>query len=106
MPELRIIRNYVGVPDSHTVESYISRDGYIAFRKALKMDPDEIIDEIKKAGLRVVGARDFQRVLSGVSYKGIPRSLFICVVMLMRVSPGVLKIERFWSKIHIRCLRA
>ena len=59
MPELRIIRNYVGIPDSHTIESYISRDGYTALGKALKMEPEEIIDEIKRAGLRGRGGAGF-----------------------------------------------
>ncbi len=59
MPELRIIRNYVGVDDSHTIGSYISRGGYSALGKALRMDPDEIIDEVKKSGLRGRGGAGF-----------------------------------------------
>ncbi len=59
MPELRIIRNYVGINDSHTIDSYISRGGYSALGKALRMDPDEIIDEVKKSGLRGRGGAGF-----------------------------------------------
>jgi NADH-quinone oxidoreductase subunit F len=79
MPELRIIRNYVGIPDSHTIESYISRGGYTALTKALKMDPDEIIDEIKRAGLRGRGGAGFP---TGVKWGFIQRDskkpIYLC----------------------------
>lgn len=79
MPELRIIRNYVGVKDSHTIESYKSRDGYTALGKALKMDPDEIIDEIKRAGLRGRGGAGFP---TGVKWSFIQRDskkpIYLC----------------------------
>ncbi|MEM7007868.1 MAG: NADH-quinone oxidoreductase subunit NuoF [Thermodesulfobacteriota bacterium] len=79
MPELRIIRNYVGVKDSHTIESYISRDGYSALRKAIKMEPDEIIEEIKKAGLRGRGGAGFP---TGVKWSFIQRDskkpIYLC----------------------------
>ncbi|MFA9407445.1 MAG: NADH-quinone oxidoreductase subunit NuoF [Candidatus Dadabacteria bacterium] len=79
MPELRIIRNYVGIKDSHTIESYKSRDGYTALGKALKMDPDDIIDEIKKAGLRGRGGAGFP---TGVKWSFIQRDskkpIYLC----------------------------
>ena len=79
MPELRIIRNYVGVKDSHTIESYISRGGYQALAKALRLDPDEIIDEIKKAGLRGRGGAGFP---TGVKWSFIQRDskkpIYLC----------------------------
>lgn len=52
MPEMRIIRTYVDVSNSNSIESYISRDGYTALPKALKMETTEIVDEVKKSGLR------------------------------------------------------
>ena len=79
MPEQRIIRNYVGIPDSHTIESYLSRDGYTALGKALKMDPGEIIDEIKKSGLRGRGGAGFP---TGVKWGFIQRDskkpIYLC----------------------------
>lgn len=59
MTELRIIRSYVDVPDSHTLKSYIERGGYKALPKALGMEPEEIIDVVKKAGLRGRGGAGF-----------------------------------------------
>jgi len=70
MPELRVIRNYVGIKDSHTIESYKSRGGYTAIGKAFQMEPDEIIDEIKKAGLRGRGGAGFP---TGVKWSFIQR---------------------------------
>jgi len=55
MPELRIIRSYAGIPDSHKIESYIERGGYQALPKALSMESDEIIDLIKKSGTQGKG---------------------------------------------------
>ncbi len=79
MPELRIIRNYVGIKDSHTIKSYLSRDGYTALVKVLSMDPDEIIDEIKKAGLRGRGGAGFP---TGVKWSFIQRDskkpIYLC----------------------------
>ena len=44
-------------PDS--IEDYIALDGYFALEKALSMHPQEIIDEIKKSGLRGRGGAGF-----------------------------------------------
>jgi NADH-quinone oxidoreductase subunit F len=79
MPELRILRTYVDKPDSHTIESYISRGGYTALAKALKLDRDEIIEEVKKAGLRGRGGAGFP---TGVKWGFIPKDskkpIYLC----------------------------
>ena len=79
MPELRILRTYVDVPDSHTIGSYISRGGYTALQKALGMKPDEIIEEVKKAGLRGRGGAGFP---TGVKWGFIQRDskkpIYLC----------------------------
>lgn len=59
MPETRIIRNYVGLENSHTLESYLKRGGYKALEKSLKMDYEEVIDIVKKSGLRGRGGAGF-----------------------------------------------
>ena len=59
MPEMRIIRTYVDRPNSESIESYIASGGYIALPKALKMDPPQIIDEVKRSGLRGRGGAGF-----------------------------------------------
>jgi NADH-quinone oxidoreductase subunit F len=59
MPEMRIIRNYVDRADSESIESYIATGGYTALERALKMDPLEIINEVKSSGLRGRGGAGF-----------------------------------------------
>ncbi|MEQ9619580.1 MAG: NADH-quinone oxidoreductase subunit NuoF [Deltaproteobacteria bacterium] len=79
MPELRIIRTYVDRTDSHTIESYISNEGYTALPKALKMEPGEIIEQIKKSGLRGRGGAGFP---TGVKWGFIQRDskkpIYLC----------------------------
>ncbi len=79
MPELRILRTYVDVPDSHTISSYISRGGYTALPKALGMKPEEIVEEVKKAGLRGRGGAGFP---TGVKWGFIQRDskkpIYLC----------------------------
>jgi len=57
MPELKIIRNYTERENSHTLESYVFSGGYKALDKALKLQPEEIIETIKRSGLRGRGGR-------------------------------------------------
>jgi len=49
-----------GLIDPEKIEDYIARDGYRALVKALtQMTPEEIIEEIKKSGLRGRGGAGF-----------------------------------------------
>jgi NADH-quinone oxidoreductase subunit F len=70
MPEIRVIRNYMERKDSHTIESYLSSGGYEALRKALKMEPAEIVEIVKASGLRGRGGAGFP---TGVKWSFIPR---------------------------------
>ncbi|WP_067860791.1 NADH-quinone oxidoreductase subunit NuoF [Nocardia shimofusensis] len=57
-------------PNAWTLESYLSRDGYGALRKALRMDPDEVIQTVKDAGLRGRGGAGFP---TGLKWGFIPQ---------------------------------
>ncbi len=49
-----------GVIDPENIDEYIARDGYLALEKVLtKMNPQEVIDELKKSGLRGRGGGGF-----------------------------------------------
>jgi len=49
-----------GMIDPEVIDEYIARDGYKALAKALsEMTPEEIIDEVKKSGLRGRGGGGF-----------------------------------------------
>jgi len=79
MPEMRIIRNYVDRENSETIDSYRNSGGYSALQKALKMDPTEIIDQVKKSGLRGRGGAGFP---TGIKWSFIPRDtkkpIYLC----------------------------
>ncbi|MEG1329808.1 MAG: NADH-quinone oxidoreductase subunit NuoF [Eubacterium sp.] len=56
----RIALSNCGVIDPEDIEEYIAFDGYLALEKVLlKMTPQEVIDEIKKSGLRGRGGGGF-----------------------------------------------
>ena len=58
--ETRIVLQNVGEIDPMNIEEYIARDGYFALTKVLKeMKPEDVIDEIKKSGLRGRGGAGF-----------------------------------------------
>ena len=69
MPEQRIIRNYADRPESHSVEDYLSRGGYVALEKAFGMAPGEITETVKKSGLRGRGGAGFP---AGIKWNFIP----------------------------------
>lgn len=60
----------VGVRHPTSVKVYESQGGYQAARKALKMTPDEIVEEVKKANLRGRGGAGFP---AGVKWSFLPK---------------------------------
>ncbi len=75
-----LLRN-VGIPDSETIDVYLERGGYEAVRKALtEMTPGEIIDEVKRSGLRGRGGAGFP---AGLKWSFMPKEVegpkFLCV---------------------------
>lgn len=56
----RIALRNCGVIDPHQIQEYIARGGYFALSKVVnEMTPDEVIQEIKKSGLRGRGGGGF-----------------------------------------------
>ncbi len=64
-----LLRNR-GVANSTDLAVYESRGGYQGVRKALKMTPDEVIEEVKKANLRGRGGAGFP---AGVKWGFLPK---------------------------------
>jgi NADH-quinone oxidoreductase subunit F len=54
-----ILTTYVREPNSFTLDFYLQHGGYAALRKALAMKPDEVIEIVKKSGLRGRGGAGF-----------------------------------------------
>ncbi len=60
----------VGKPDSASLETYRRDGGYEAFRKALSMPPEGVIDVVKASGLRGRGGAGFP---TGVKWTFLPK---------------------------------
>jgi len=55
----RLVLGNCGKIDPESIDDYIAANGYQAARKAMKMEPDEIIHMIKESGLRGRGGGGF-----------------------------------------------
>jgi len=58
-PQVRIALRNCGLIDPENVNHYIANGGYSGLVRALEMSPEEVIDEIKKSGLRGRGGAGF-----------------------------------------------
>ena len=65
-----VLTRNVGNPDAITLRGYRKTGGYDALEKALKMEPDAIIEEVKKSGLRGRGGAGFP---AGMKWSFIPQ---------------------------------
>ena len=58
--QFRIVLRNCGVIDPEKIDEYIARDGYAALAKVLtEMTPDQVVDEMRKSGLRGRGGAGF-----------------------------------------------
>ena len=65
-----VLTRNVGKPEALTLNGYRQLGGYEALAKALKMEPDAVIDEVKKSGLRGRGGAGFP---AGMKWSFIPK---------------------------------
>jgi len=64
----KLLLEHIGVEGIHTHDVYRKNGGYNAVEKALKsMSPDDIVEEVKKSGLRGRGGAGFYAMLMKVS---------------------------------------
>jgi NADP-reducing hydrogenase subunit HndC len=58
--QFRVVLRNCGVIDPEKIDEYIARDGYAALAKVLtEMTPDQVVDELKKSGIRGRGGAGF-----------------------------------------------
>ena len=56
----KLLTEHINVPDIHTFDVYRKHGGYASVEKALKqMTPEEVVEEVKKSGLRGRGGAGF-----------------------------------------------
>jgi NADH-quinone oxidoreductase subunit F len=78
-----------GKIDPQSIEQYIVRDGYSALTKALSsMKSDEVIEEVKKSGLRGRGGAGFPTGLKWNFVKGSPGSVKYLICNADEGDPG------------------
>jgi len=58
-PQVRIILRNCGAIDPENINHYIANGGYNGFARAFEMSPEEVIEEIKRSGLRGRGGAGF-----------------------------------------------
>jgi len=69
--EKKVLFKYIDDPAQLTVGTYVSHGGYQAWEKVLKeMKPAEVIDEVKKSGLRGRGGAGFP---AGLKWSFVPK---------------------------------
>lgn len=74
-----VLTRNVGVPNSERIAVYLERGGYTALRKALRMQPDELVALVKASGLRGRGGAGFP---AGVKWGFMPQEAvtkYVCV---------------------------
>lgn len=58
--QYRIVLRNCGIIDPESIDEYVAREGYCALEKVLfQLSPDEIVEELKKSGLRGRGGAGF-----------------------------------------------
>ena len=75
----KILTQYFDLKNFYLIDEYLKQGGYRAVQKALKMKPDEILEEVKKANLRGRGGAGFP---AGVKWGFIPKvdkPKYLCV---------------------------
>ncbi len=68
----KIILAHEGMANSRALSTYKANGGYTALAKALKMQPTQIIDEVKASGLRGRGGAGFP---TGLKWSFVPRDI-------------------------------
>jgi NADH-quinone oxidoreductase subunit F len=70
--EVRVLTQRFGIPNSASLDVYLAHDGYQALGKALAMAPDDLIQEVKKSGLRGRGGAGFN---AGMKWSFVPKQI-------------------------------
>jgi NADH-quinone oxidoreductase subunit F len=68
--EAKVVSRRFGIPNSAAIDVYLKHDGYKALKKALEMEPDDVINEVKKSNLRGRGGAGFN---AGMKWSFVPK---------------------------------
>lgn len=71
MAEIKLLTEFYHLPEFQTLEGFKAKGGYATLPKALKMQPAEIIEEVKASGLRGRGGAGFP---TGMKWGFLPKN--------------------------------
>ncbi|HOK44808.1 MAG TPA: NADH-quinone oxidoreductase subunit NuoF [Bryobacteraceae bacterium] len=69
--EVKVLTRRFGLPNSQSLDTYLASDGYKAFRKAVEMGPEKVLEELKVSNLRGRGGAGFP---TGMKWGFVPRN--------------------------------
>lgn len=75
----KVLTQHFGLKSFYKIDEYAKQEGYKAVKKALRMKPEEILEEVKKANLRGRGGAGFP---AGVKWGFVPKvdkPKYLCV---------------------------
>jgi (2Fe-2S) ferredoxin len=87
-PQVRIALRNCGLIDPENIDHYIARGGYSGLQKALNMEPDAVIQEIKASGLRGRGGAGFPTGMKWEFARKAPGSIKYVVCNADEGDPG------------------
>jgi len=71
MGEMKVLLKNVGKPNSHLLSTYREGGGYETLKAAFDMEPSQIVEEVKKSGLRGRGGAGFP---TGLKWSFVPKT--------------------------------
>jgi NADH-quinone oxidoreductase subunit F len=84
----RMVMAHCGIVDPESIDDYLAVGGYTALARALKMDPVEVIEEVKKSGLRGRGGAGFPTGMKWEFCRSSPGELKYIIVNADEGDPG------------------
>jgi NADH-quinone oxidoreductase subunit F len=84
----RYVLNDCGKVDPDSLEDYIAHKGYDAIKKAVTMSPEEVIEQVKKSGLRGRGGGGFPTGLKWTFCRNSPGDLKYLICNADEGDPG------------------
>jgi len=68
--EVKVITRRFGIPNLTSIEVYVQHEGYAGLKKALEMNPDDVISEVTRSALRGRGGAGFN---AGMKWGFVPK---------------------------------
>ena len=68
--EVKVLTSRFGIPNSASLDVYLAHEGYQGLKKSLGMKPEDVINEVKKSGLRGRGGAGFN---AGMKWSFVPK---------------------------------